>query len=269
MATDLERLILLEGEALEVDESRYITCPACERPDKCSITRTELGVLYHCFRDACGIAGHAGATGAIPARFRDTEKAGKRFAPKYFTLATRGLTAIERAFMLRKFELTSAQLEAARWKYCPERNAYIFPVLNPSGFERGVTARYYHDRYYQGKKLPKAVAYKEVDGAWLCWYNGPEDSRDLWLVEDQVSALKMSQFAHTCALLGTHIDEREAMEISRFKADRVVIALDEDAIKSAYTMRKRYGLLWQYTEVCHLHEDLKDMRYEYLVELLG
>ena len=269
MTPDLYKAVLLEGEDLELGESRYITCVACGRDSKMSITRTATGVLLHCLRDACGVRGHAGATGAIPQKLRNKEKRYAKFEPKYFDLPTRRLSGIERAAMFERFELSREAMEGADWRYCEQRQGYVFPVKSRHGYTRGMVARYYHKRYYKEKELPKAVAYKEVDGPWLSWYTGDIKTKCLVLVEDQVSALKASQHVDCVALLGTSIDEREAMEIAQHKAEHVIIALDADAINSAHKLKREFGLLWQSISVMELQRDLKDETHEKLAEMFA
>ena len=263
------RDVLLMAEHLELGHSEYTSCPACGRDGKFSVTRTSTGVLYHCFRDVCGVRGHAGATGAIPQKLRNKETRYAKFEPKYFDLPTRRLSGIERAAMFARFELSRDAMEKADWRYCEQRQCYVFPVKSRHGYTRGMVARYYHKRFYKDKELPKAVAYKEVDGPWLSWYTRDIKTKCLVLVEDQVSALKASEYVDCVALLGTNIDEREAMEIAQHKAEHVIVALDADAINSAHKLKRQFGLLWQSVSVMELQRDLKDEKHERLAEMFS
>lgn len=80
----------------------------------------------------------------------------------------------------------------------------------------------------------------------------------LIVVEDQLSALKVSRYAHAVALLGTNMSESKAAEICLVKASRVIIALDADATaKSAQIVQKYAGLIDGLSFV-ELQKDLKD-----------
>ena len=70
---------LLHAEALAVDETAYHDCPACHRPDKFAVTRSALGVLYHCFRATCNVSGFIDNAKAPSARKRRKVKPGRPY----------------------------------------------------------------------------------------------------------------------------------------------------------------------------------------------
>lgn len=263
--TDHRQTILLLGGDLEEGESTpYGECPECKKPGTKSfnVTRTQGGLLYNCFRDSCDLRGYIGARSAIPSK----RKKRKVKDSKPYTRTLRPMSGPERARFLIKHGLDYETLVLGRFKYAPEDDAYAFPVMDPRGYERGLVIRYYDGREN------KAIAYPDIpDAPWQSWYinNSVEPFKVVALVEDQVSALKLSQWITTVAILGTSMSEAQALEVTNVKPDRVIIALDEDAANSADKLRKWYGLLWGDVEIVYLTLDVKDMQDAEIIEVFG
>lgn len=247
-------LDLAEGES-----SGYVECPECHEAGKFSVTRTSTGLLYHCFRDACPTAGHVSAEGL--ARRKEKHKQLENAGLRPYTHPIRALEIWEYARFIAKYDIPRETIKRKgcfRWAQRDE--CYVFPIFAPTGFERGFVLR-----HYDGRKA-KASTRLHTAGPSLSWYvrgeeRTPRNADRLVLVEDQISALKLSKYHTTVALLGTSLSPEGVLEISSMKPGRVIIALDEDASNSAYNLRKLYGLLWPKCEVVKLKKDIKDMNY--------
>ena len=82
-----------------------------------------------------------------------------------------------------------------------------------------------------------------------------------------MSAVKLSKYMPTVALLGTSLSPEGAQEIASMKPKHVTIALDEDASNTAYRLRRFYALMWPACDVIKLKKDVKDMSYHQIEEL--
>jgi DNA primase len=101
----------------------------------------------------------------------------------------------------------------------------------------------------------------------MSWFRGEEKSIPVWVVEDQLSAMRLWQYGLTAvALLGTHISHERAVEIKSV-SDDVFLALDKDATAKSigYASTFRYVLN---TKVVALSKDVKDMDSNELSNLL-
>lgn len=258
--TSIRQLVLIMAESMDIGDSTYEQCPECGVPDKMSITRNDEGTLYHCFRDQCSTAGFIANDRAAPGQ----HKRAKVKPPKPYERALRPLTGLERVRFAVTNGLDRTDIERGRWKYAEDDLAYCFPVLDPHGYERGVTLRWYDGR------AVKAMGFKDnPELPWQCWYVHGADFSRVVLVEDQVSALKLSRYCTAVALLGTHMNEAQATEIASVRPGAVTIALDEDATNTAYKLKRWYGLMYPHCDVVQLHKDIKDMSDETIIEALG
>lgn len=130
------------------------------------------------------------------------------------------------------------------------------PIYNPEGEAYGYVAR-----KLDAQPGPKTLSMvSDSVGSWyLC-----SGSSELVLVEDQLSALRASEYMNAVALLGTNLTEGTLREIKAFNPSTTFVALDKDAfplsIKMAHRLRKVVP-----TKVMRLHKDLKDMTEDELV----
>jgi hypothetical protein len=249
--TSVTDYVVLQGIDLEDGDNMYCDCPACGREGKFSITRTSTGLLYNCFRDACPTAGHVSADGVGRTRVKGKPRRDATLRP--YDGPLRPLRAWEKARFLVKNGLRPEWIETmGRWKWAPEERCYAFPILDPRGFERGVVLRRYDGR------APKSLTRQHTAGPTLSWYTRGDFSRVI-VVEDQVSALKMARWCTSVALLGTALSHEGAQEIASMRAGHVTIALDNDAINTAYKLKDWFGLLFSSTDVLQLKKDVKDM----------
>lgn len=93
------------------------------------------------------------------------------------------------------------------------------------------------------------------------WYAPMANKRKLIVVEDQLSALRASEYMTSVALLGTHVTDTIKDSIKAGKFDVVYLALDPDAftksIKLARELREDIPV-----QVLRLPKDIKDMTHE-------
>jgi len=266
MNTSHNQEILLLAQALapfETDNSS--SCPFCSggisKDKSFSVTRVAEGVLYNCYRATCGESGFIPSTKmqASVGTVYDTD--GKKnkalmktFTPKIYKYSLVPLSIEQEVFFFNKFGLTHAEIKANDIKWSPARGSYAFPVFDYRGYTIGIM-----DRSYTGRK-PKAIMYWEKDEPKMHFPQGGKHNKSttIFLVEDHISAIKMSRYCRCVALLGTHLTDRAAV-ILNYLADNIVFCFDNDATNKAIKLAKHFSALFKGTEVLHLNKDPKDM----------
>ena len=91
----------------------------------------------------------------------------------------------------------------------------------------------------------------------MAWYTN-RATTGVIIVEDQLSAIRASDYLTSVSLLGTNLSEERVEEIKRTADGPVFLALDNDAIASAvkYVVKYRSQLPMQ---PVRLDKDIKDM----------
>lgn len=88
------------------------------------------------------------------------------------------------------------------------------------------------------------------------------------LVEDQMSAIKLSPFIHSAALLSTDLTTSKVDELKINSYQTIWLALDKDATLRALRMQMLYRNELPNLKVVALPRDVKNMNEEELNELL-
>lgn len=235
-------------------------CPACNggssEEKSLSVTKRGNTLLFNCHRSSCNLRGSV-TTGGMPA----FGQAGRSLdSPAlYPRVKAEPLNAANTKFLAVKFGIPAESVEFAglgwtgdaNWRY---GRRVAMPIYGPGGKERGASYR-----SYEGVKPKAIIELKEDAENTASWYKWLRKTDTLVLVEDQVSAIKLAPYVHSLALLGTHMNEDLAKEISEQGYKRVLICLDNDATREAIKMQimwrpKIKGLL-----VSGLPKDIKDM----------
>ena len=217
-------------------------CPFCgggstsER--SLSVTRDPGGaLLYCCHRNSCQACGRIEDYG-------DNVKYTAGKPPKVFTKPTRALTEAQLRFFSSTYDIQPEEIGRAQFLYIPDLKSVWQPVFGPKGERRGGVVRSYSTK--------KIASYQELEGAWLAWYrkqssgsitDGIPPSECLVIVEDQLSALKVSRHYDCVALLGTYMGPEKLAEIIKYtevagvkhgsQEPTVVLLLDADAYSTA------------------------------------
>ena len=265
---ELEQLILLEVQSNAIEagitsaERGRATCPSCCATDESSLgwQRTDDGGLrYRCYRASCGIRGYI-PLGAGGVRSKNERATGGSATPrkrKEFKGELRELEESEAKLLETRFGIQRQVLQKAGVKYSPDRQRYWYPIYNILGYEIGGTAR-----SYRPDAVKKAIAYPDnTNHPLVSWYL-PFKSGPLVIVEDQVSAIKVSKVSNSLALLGTHMPLDVVKLLQNLKPSRIILALDPDATSTALQIAGYYGLFLGNLSVAILSKDPKDMSYE-------
>lgn len=271
---NIQEFVTYEALSLGVGDSVRLVCPVCGARHERSfqITRTQSNLLYRCWRVACGVKGVVGSrsleyTGSYGIRLPpDTPRTP---VPRPFPYSTQRVPLFEQAIVWHRYRIGGNTLNLAGVLWAEEIESLVFPCYDISG---GMTG-------YATKRLsPMGAAGRKSDVFWdtappryfpLLWGKlSPSGGSTAYLVEDCLSCLKLWQTGVTAiALLGTKLDDKTALEISKVFR-KVVFCLDNDATAKSVELSRKYNLLFDKVSILVPPADPKDMQPEELESLL-
>jgi hypothetical protein len=141
----------------------------------------------------------------------------------------------------------------------PGHGRLVMPLLNTGGEAYGYVARKL-DTQYGPKALTMCGA---NEGSWYpC-----EGSDELIIVEDQLSALRASEFMNAVALLGVNVTDAMIKEIKKTGYSAVFLALDADAFPTAIKLAHKLRNFFK-VKVIKLDCDIKDMTDQAIADVM-
>ena len=260
----VEDQLTAEALDIQVGESRKIVCPFCRATHEMSLSlsRTEEGLLYKCFRVKCGARGFISS---IPGTTRiDLPDKKKVFTPREFKHDLTLLPDEIYTWLFNKYYITKEEADNEGFRYEPKYNRIYMPVFDEQGSEFGAVTK----AIERGTDVPKTLTYITRDTSRVHFSRqGLERRGPLCVVEDVLSAVRVSRYLKTCALLGTTINN-EKIRTMRSVSSSLIMILDNDAIELALRFRKRYGFYFGQFRVMMPEKDPKDMSPKELEEFL-
>jgi len=243
-------------ERISLGETLRDICPHCgggpSKERTFTITMQENGFLvWNCFRDKCPVVGTTQPSVPI------TDKAVKKLRPTWDGPTTE-LPVEVRQWIKDKWGIENPE----HWYYTGDFGGRIaMSIRSPKGTHRGWLLR------SDGSIQPKALTYMNEGEEGLSWYKTNPHAPTV-LVEDIPSSVRASTYMNTVALLGTGVGLPRAVELAEFCTRPIYVALDQDALATAFKWARKYSLLWGDVKVLPLKQDLKDMKEADLCNLL-
>lgn len=231
-------------------------CPKCSggssREKSFSVTRKDVRLVFVCHRASCDLRGEIGAGRSSVVPNQPHRRSGRE---RYAALGKGALPPQIASLLLNKYGLCSRDVSRGllRWTEAHSPTGYgrlVLPILDSAGYPSGYVAR-----KMDSQNGPKTFTMAEQhEGAWYL----NRTSTHLIIVEDQLSALRISRHLNAVALLGTNLSEPILTAIKKGKFAKVFLALDRDAfplsIKMAVRLRSQLPLT-----VLRLPKDIKEM----------
>jgi len=252
----------VRDQALELvdNESQHrLICPWCRGgPSKdlaFSVTRKGSVALYKCHRATCGVSGNIdiGFTSSIDMPSASARKANKQH-PIHLLEYLEVPSQIYQ-FLHKKYYITDDDIYSGGWKWIRNRDRLAMPIRGYDGRPVGIVAR----SFIKGVS-PKAITYlHKPDAAIAAFYAPNYESHKLWVVEDQISAVRASEHVNTVALCGCNMSTGAAYAMKLGKFTDLVLALDSDAFSKAIDLKIKYAELFKTIKVIKLPKDLKNM----------
>lgn len=246
--------IKFEALRLAEGESTMAFCPYCQakHEQKLRITCRNDKIFAKCYRASCGKF-------VVIDNFRASKLSKKKeFTPKFCKEPMVKLPERVSKFLYNHYELSDAQTLVNGFRYLPETERLYMPLRNKLGFIWGGVAKKLPGSPYKGTKV---VIYKEVDAPRLHYTFGGI-STPLVVVEDVLSAVKLTSLCNSIALLGTDIDDLGASQLVR-EASTIYLFLDYDAIDKANKIARKYRALADWKVIIN-KQDPKDTPYKEL-----
>ena len=235
-------------------------CPACQGgrtgERTLSVSRRNGSITWYCHRASCGFKGSSagGRDHSGPVKTQCRGAVGRA----YIREAEQPPPAIA-LYLCEKYGLTDYARQRSGIAWLRDEERIVLPVFSPQGECLGAVLR-----SLSGAE-PKTITHTEPLA--MAFYTHRR-SRDLIIVEDQLSAIRASEYMNAVALLGTNLNEDRAYEIYRQKYERIFLALDADAReKQAQLIIKHRGLLK--LNPLMLKKDIKNQSKEELEELIN
>lgn len=268
---NLQETLAIAAGGLQVGEqTRKITCPSCEggvtREKSFSLRKDPARILFNCWRASCGFKGIIDYNGAFIEDGREEMsralKPARIFMGALSPFGVAGINLFDSKFSMTVQDLTEGGVQFAR-----EEDRYAFPVLSPHHGKRGLTLRDFNTRPTTYPKWDAFPSY--ANHTWLGWYiRTVLMEGSVVVVEDPISALKVSRHFKACFLNGTNLDFEKLLEIDKVASGKgIILALDKDATSKAIELLRSYQFFIGSTATCiHLEKDAKYMSSEEIKE---
>ena len=252
---------LLSQGLSEGDSLAGQVCPQCgggQNQDKSfSLSRTNTGVLYICHRASCGIKGFINMSLSPLLLEHDKPPEIKPKANKSNYMSFAPLNAMQRGQLIAKYHLSDRQINFGGLRWSTTEDRLILPIRGVNGRTVGFVARSENPEV-----KPKALTYLHTtETACGAFYITQPLSRRIWLVEDQLSALRLTEYTNSLALLGTNLSKSLLAELKACKIESVTVCLDADAKEKAFSISKNISGLFGHIAVRFPPKDIKNMTF--------
>lgn len=252
--------IKAEGSALTDGRTASTVCPFCGGghggETSFSITREGMNLLYMCHRAKCARKGRV-FLGVLPEK--GTPK--PTFTPRVFDSPTRTLTSEEADILWNRYRLGYPDINRfGLLATVSDEPRLVVPVRSIGGVTRGYETRWLVPQGGRGHGA-KTLHYRHVDDPWMGWFFPLQaDSRVVILVEDVLSAIKVSRQFICVSLMGSHLSQEHVNELRRAVGGfRILLALDKDASEKSVQFVKKYQVHIPNLEAIFLEKDMKYM----------
>lgn len=257
-------VVKIEGMGLVIDESTNIRCPFCtgssRNPASLSITRKDTGLVYNCYRASCPAKGFISSN---PSEIIKHAKPKKTKKARPYTKETTQLPPRVTQWLDANFGLSEDTIYSEGWKWNVEQQRIVMPIRDNYHHTTGHNSRYWSELDEVGVVGggPKSITYWDnPDCTKLHFPMTCGQAGTLALVEDQPSAVRLSQDYNCVALLGTHITAEMAELLAMMRYDRVTLVLDADATAKAIKLKQQWGFYFSRMNILPLRgPDIKDM----------
>ena len=236
-----------------------LRCPLCESTDNSfSLKREISSVKFMCHRAKCGYSGVAALTaGAMPAREKKEPK--NNFLSELVEVPEH-----VKKWVGERIEPEDYDRYGVKWAPNYAGGRLALPVRGPFDTRSG-----YNFRSLAAGSGAKAILWlTDINEPAMSWCkkvaeNGyglaPYKGKPLVVVEDQMSAYKVSHFCSSVALLGTNMSDSKLHAIVKVQPSLVVLALDEDATAKASSIIGKISGVIDNVRLQPLSKDFKDM----------
>jgi hypothetical protein len=262
--------------ALELEEGQSVTClcPKCRGgstgEEKLSITRTSAGLLYNCYRASCKFKGFVSS---LPGSLLPEPNNKKHKKPHPFTRPLIPLPEDMVLYLMQKYNLTEKDIANNGLAYDVDYDRLYLPIYNSLGYEIGGCAKKLGFKQHgnsQGSK--NIIYYNDPDIQLLHFATKASELNTIIVVEDQLSAIRVSKYGRGVALLGTNWNDTTTVTLQK-ETRNIILALDADtwdkAVPLPIAIARKYSLFFDTFKLVKVNKDPKDSTEEELQALFG
>jgi hypothetical protein len=215
----------------------YMDCPSCTKTKGLMIGEAkEGGHWYKCLAAGCATFGTTNSTRPMSPKAHKVVT-GRSIFPHYRCRKDWKPDSKPALRMCEQYGLTHDQVLrlADGIVVYGDKSFYVFPIYGPKMEGRG-----YMLRKYAGSG-PKALYRPRYStGPLLNWFLSDKQSGTIAVVEDPISACRLSGFCTTVALGGTSISQEGVEEILSLQPKVVYVILDNDAVEKGLAMARQF-----------------------------
>lgn len=242
-------------------------CPNCYGANTLSIYKNPWNISWHCFRASCGIWGDmkneislndiqsiAQATRSLGS---DHNTNSSVFSiPDYWCSPLNNDVAYN--YLRNNHCIYAYSKDLVDIKYDPKQNRVVFICKDDKGVVRNAVGR-----SLESLSTPKWLVFGNSTYPLFVGHN----TSTAILVEDAASACAVSEVYTGVAILGTsfRFDYWHLLQ----KYDRVIIALDQDALRKGIKLEHAMSLFCKNVSVQYLKRDLKYLDIKEIKEIIG
>jgi len=257
----MNELSYIRAEALSIETgvTRAVYCPFCDNESpyspSLSITRTDEGIVYNCYRAVCS---GKGFIGSMP-RER-VEKVTRKPTTNQFKESTQLLSEEQKKQLFGEYNLSDRH--CATWRVSYGR--LVMPMRDDKGNIWGYNSKSMWDVFPGSRKSVNYVHIPYEGG--VHWATDSRHVSDkVVVVEDIISATRVAatiKNVHVIALLGTVFNDHTVKALMGKRIKHVVIALDPDALSKAVSIVNKYRVFFNTFKILSLSKDPKDLSKE-------
>lgn len=249
-------------------------CPKCRGgltgEKSLSVYRGAAGASWKCHRSSCGFQGHIGAAGTAGSSVGLTpsvKQEAKPYVPKIQGVPSAIVDELEARYNI----LQETQLRQG-FVWTPDLGGRLgMPIRT-----RWMNSIGYSFRSFTDGKPKNLIIRDGSEAPTLAWYLGSQEPAaslyqpelPIVVVEDQLSALRVTPYANAVAMLGTGLSAVKIMDIVNTKTKHVILAFDRDASEEATRYLKLYTPFFDKLSMVLLEKDLKDSSDEAIKQIL-
>lgn len=248
--------MIYDAALLADGETTKTRCPSCSggKSREVSFRASRKGnrILGRCYRASCGytVGYYSENTNGIAAPIRQHEYTGR----------TRALSDNDTTLLTDSLGLTQDEIASAGCRTDVDTGRIIFDIRAHTGSIVGTLAR----SYSTPPVRPKVLTYSDGEPHFPVRFSG----QSIVLVEDIISAIKVSRTTPCAALLGTAINDSTVVLLMRIGVKNLYLALDRDASSVAALAVRKYSIFFREMQVLPVNKDPKDCTASELQQLL-
>jgi hypothetical protein len=169
---------------------------------------------------------------------------------------------------LKKYSLTNEEIVNNNLLWSSSAQMLIFPYYGDMDktHENSNEIIFWQGRYFPTRK-PKVYTGGDINHITILSSTG-SNHNNIVVVEDPVSAIKVSRVVDCCPLFGSHLSMHKVTKLSRYY-DNLILWLDQDKTKEMIKFAERYKFLFKNVKIVSTEKDPKEYSTEEITNFIN